>query len=89
MTDIKEIKAAALAIKKGKWLLNSCAFTTNEVLELIERLEANEKDAARWNWLLGRMSGKDVAIFALRPAGRDDYSDDIVADLDKAMKENP
>ena len=80
MTDIKVIRAYAEA---------AYHIHPDWALELIERLEAADKDAARWNWLLGRMSGKDVAIFALRPAGRDDYSDDIVADLDKAMKENP
>ena len=50
-------------------------------------LEAAEQDAARWIWMLERMSGKDVMIFAQRPAGRDDYCDDLIADIDAAMKE--
>jgi len=54
---------------------------------LLSRLEAAEKDAARWNWMLDRMSGKDVMIFAQRPAGRADYCEEIVSQIDKAMQE--
>ena len=87
MIDIEKIKQAALDVKAGRWNSSNYAITTNQALELINRLEAAEQDAARWIWMLERMSGKDVMIFAQRPAGRDDYCDDIIADIDAAMEE--
>lgn len=42
-------------------------------------------DATRYRWLRIRMSGKDVPIFAMRPAGEDEYCELIDAEIDNAM----
>ena len=96
MIDIEKMEQVALAASSGYRVTARFAALANlqnmldpsAVLELITRLKAAEQDAVRWNWMLERMSGKDVMIFAQRPAWPAACCDDIVADMDKVMKES-
>ena len=86
MIDIEKLKQAIDDNQAAGW--PAMQIPVCHARELITRLKAAEQDANRWNWMLERMSGKDVMIFAQRPAWPVACCDDIVADMDKVMKES-
>lgn len=57
--DLARIKATAMAAKEGKWSSENYPLTTNQVLELIERLENAEKSAKSWEGTANSLSTQD------------------------------
>lgn len=89
--NIEKIKAAALADLNG-----SFGHLARQVLQLIERLEAAEKDATRYRWL--RNPDQDVGNVIDKRIGTPhditgvwEYraGDELDNAIDAAMKEKP
>lgn len=88
MVDLKKLRDDVNRVKDAGFLHS--ALTCDEAIEIIEKLEAAQKDAARYQWLTLNMINMEVAF--INPKGEfssidwtDDGREDIDGLVDAAM----